>query len=350
MGRSGQLPRTLPPPVAPHSPAPPLPHFPSARKRRRSARLNPPSLWDAIRNDDIDRCLELLSEGAATPGALGPDGRLLANGTTTIDADDRYSAGLMSPLMLAIMLERVAIVKLLLSRGADSNWARPHNGVTSARIAARLGQAEVMRVLAEHGAILETPDNHGTTPAHIAAQEGHAEVMRVLAELGANIETPANDGTTPAFIAAWRGHADVINEIAKARSHLVNQTVVRGGNPPMSLLAIAVMQGHCETARALLLLGAPVTAHELKQRTGPNAPGDARQLRADIQSWAATALAQHRTFGVFLHGCSAHEGIALSKLGGVEGVRVHVGAFVGVVVGDELRRLRAGECQPKVKN
>ena len=88
------------------------------------------------------------------------------------------------------------------------------------------------------------------------------------------------------------------------------------------------------------LLGAPVTTRDLKQRA--NARAEARQLRADLQDWAADALAQHRTFhDTFLHGCSAHEGIALAALGGVAEVREEIGAFVGIVVGAELRRLRA---------
>ena len=42
-------------------------------------------------------------------------------------------------------------------------------------------------------------------------------------------------------------------------------------------------------------------------------------LRADLQAWVADALTQHRTFhDTFLHGCSAHEGIALAMLGGLE--------------------------------
>ena len=90
----------------------------------------------------------------------------------------------------------------------------------------------------------------------------------------------------------------------------------------------------------LVLLGAPVTIRDLKQYT--NAPSDARQLRADLQAWAADALTQHRTFhDTFLFGCSAHEGIALAALGGVDEVREEISAFVGIVVGAELRRLRA---------
>ena len=83
-----------------------------------------------------------------------------------------------------------------------------------------------------------------------------------------------------------------------------------------------------------------MTIRDLKQYI--NAHADARQLRTDLQAWCADALTQHRTFhDTFLFGCSAHEGIALAALGGVDEVREEIGAFVGIVVGAELRRLRA---------
>ena len=90
----------------------------------------------------------------------------------------------------------------------------------------------------------------------------------------------------------------------------------------------------------LLLLGAPITARDYKQYS--NADGDTRQLRADLQAWAADALVQHRTFhDTFLFGPSAHEDIALAALGGVQEVREDIAAFAGIVVGKELRRTRA---------
>ena len=128
------------------------------------------------------------------------------------------------------------------------------------------------------------------------------EVVRLLAELGASVKTPNNAGWTP--------------------------------------LAICADEAHFQTTQTLLLLGAPVTVRDLKQYSA-NA-GDTRQLRADIQAWAADALTQHRTFhDTFLHGTSAHEGIALAALGGVAEVREQIAEFVGIVVGAELRHLRA---------
>ena len=97
---------------------------------------------------------------------------------------------------------------------------------------------------------------------------------------------------------------------------------------------------HFEATKALLLLGAPVTIEDLKQYG--HATGDARQLRADLQAWAADALVQHRTFtSTFLFGCSAHGDIALTILEGEEELRAQVAEFVGIVVGKELRRTRA---------
>ena len=56
------------------------------------------------------------------------------------------------------------------------------------------------------------------------------------------------------------------------------------------------------------------------------------------------ALAQHRAFqSTFLYGCSVHDDIALAALGGVPGVCELIAQFAGVVVGAELRRVRAAQ-------
>ena len=160
-------------------------------------------------------------------------------------------------------------------------------------------------LLAELGLNVKTPDTDGATPAFMAALNGHAVVLRLLAKLGADVQTPRNDGCRP--------------------------------------LAISAACAHLSATQTLLLLGAPVAVMDLRQYT--EAPGNTRQLRADLQTWAADALTQHRTFhDTFLHGTSAHEvphPILLSMLGGVGGVRERIGSFVGVFVGTELRHLRA---------
>ena len=169
------------------------------------------------------------------------------------------------------------------------------------------------------------------------------------------------------------------------------------------------MTAHRANARAtqtLLLLGAPVTPHDLMVHT--NAHGNTRQLRVDLQAWAADTLSQHRSFhDTFLFGCSAHPSTSVTEepvtltipllpsnhltpplgsttfttgpiydadgalitetitttlapstvtttitrtrttnpylpiIGDLEHIRIEIAAYVGIVVGAELRHLRA---------
>ena len=90
----------------------------------------------------------------------------------------------------------------------------------------------------------------------------------------------------------------------------------------------------------------PIAIYDLTQRS--HAPGNTRQLRADLQAWAADALVQHRAFhGTFLTGCFARTtpmdttNPYLPLLAGMPGFLEKIAAFVGIVVGVELRRTRA---------
>ena len=146
--------------------------------------------------------------------------------------DGATSAGLASPLLLAVFLKHLPIVDLLLRRGADPDWARPHNGSTATFVAAQSPHEEVVRVLAEHGANLDTPNTRGRTPVWIAAQSNHVEVVRVLASHGANLNTPTfTSGSTPACVAAQEGRAHVMRVLAEHGANL--DTPDNGGLTPI---------------------------------------------------------------------------------------------------------------------
>ena len=128
----------------------------------------------------------------------------------------------------------------------------------------------------------------------------------------------------------------------------------------MCALAVSARWHQPEAAKTLLLLGAPVTANDLKRYH--NAAGDTRQLRADLQAWAADALVQHYTFRAsFLFGvsvgartlltptstrqtrrrCERVDGNSLGVLAGKDGPLAHIAGFAGIVMGLELGRVRA---------
>jgi len=198
-----------------------------------------------------------------------------------------------------------------------------------------------VKVLAELGACVKTPNNNGPTLVYIAAQEGHAETVRVLAELGGCVKTPNKYGFTPVLIAAQHGHAKVIRLLAVLKADLTATT--NRGNTPLALSAGHV---HFEATKALLLLGVPITIQDLKHHS--SAPGNTRRLRVDLQAWAADALVQHRAFhGTFLTGCFARTtpamktNLYLPQLSGKPGLLEKIAEFVGIVVGAELRHTRA---------
>ena len=94
----------------------------------------------------------------------------------------------------------------------------------------------------------------------------------------------------------------------------------------------------------------PITIEDFKQQPEEEEDADARQLRADLGAWADEALTQHRVFcQTFLLGCLAPCGrpadpcgppTNLPHLAGVPGLREEIGVMLGVVVGEELRRIR----------
>ena len=88
--------------------------------RTTKMRRTPLCLFRAIRKGDLGGVEAALRDGASV------------DSTTTAEEGefDNLSAGLLSALMLAIEVGGgLGIVKLLLERGADVHWARPHNNV-----------------------------------------------------------------------------------------------------------------------------------------------------------------------------------------------------------------------------
>ena len=89
---------------------------------------------------------------------------------------------------------RVALIRALLSRGADPN----------ARLVKTPPRVGYSQLGVEHRVVGVNP-YPGATPFLLAAMAGDVEVMRVLAENGADPRLAANDKTTPLMVAAGLG-------------------------------------------------------------------------------------------------------------------------------------------------
>jgi ankyrin repeat protein len=131
-----------------------------------------------------------------------------------------------TPLIEAIELNNLVIVKKLLVNGANPN--------------------------APSRAILDEPWWYN--PIHIAAQMGNIEVFKVLVNYGANMNVINNDNWTVLCYAARNGSLEIVkyvlalNELKNQKSTLVDFPSEKGWNP----LCCAVNEGHFDVAKVFL--------------------------------------------------------------------------------------------------
>ncbi|RYP66116.1 hypothetical protein DL769_006113 [Monosporascus sp. CRB-8-3] len=190
-----------------------------------------PLLWAAA-NGRL-AVLKLLVEKGAQLEARGKDG-----GT---------------PLMIAARDGHKVVARLLIENGAQLE--AKYDGSTSLIIAAENRHEAVARLLIEKGAQLEARDKNGWTPLMIAAESGHEAMARLLVEKGAQLEAE-NDGWTPLMFAAAHGYEAVARLLIKKGAQL--ETKYDGLTP----LIIAAANGHEVVTRLLVENGAQVEAKD----------------------------------------------------------------------------------------
>jgi uncharacterized protein len=138
---------------------------------------------DAVMAGDQDAVRALLKDGADVNSAQG-DG--------------------MTALHWAAMKDLVDVAEMLLYAGANPKATTRMGGYTPLLLAAKNGNAAMIRVLAKGGADVKATTSTGVTPLMLAAQSGIAEAVKVLIESGAdvNAKESARQETALMFAAA----------------------------------------------------------------------------------------------------------------------------------------------------
>ena len=144
--------------------------------------------------------------------------KLLLEAGAQFDAKDTMRQT--TPLMWAAEQGHADVIKLLVAAGADLNastiveeakkrrgvsYEQGDNfhtgGVTPLVLAARQGNLDAVKVLAENGADLNKAAGDGSTAMLVAIQNGHYNVARYLVEKGADINKANEKGWTPLYLA-----------------------------------------------------------------------------------------------------------------------------------------------------
>jgi ankyrin repeat protein len=132
--------------------------------------------------------------------------RLLADKSFEIDAliDGRQPA-----LHLAMQEEQIDIVRVLLEYGADINSIGYH-GWTPLHVAAAIGNLKLTELCLFHGASVRALTDTAQTPLHKACSSKNVGVVKALLEAGAEKEAMNSRGMRPIHVAAHQNSLDTV--------------------------------------------------------------------------------------------------------------------------------------------
>jgi RNA polymerase sigma factor (sigma-70 family) len=131
-------------------------------------------------------------------------------------------------LSAAAQFNHKEVVQLLLDRGADASGRSKQCvsreievavGSTPLRLAALKGYREIVKLLLEHGAIVDASGQTGRTALHWASLKGRREIVKLLLDHGADIYAKDELGRSPFDWALIRGQLEVANLL---REHFVS--------------------------------------------------------------------------------------------------------------------------------
>ena len=128
-------------------------------------------------------------------------------------------------LLQAASSGNISDVQIYVRRDPASVQRPAENGMLPIHLAAMHGRGEVIRILLEAGADVDTPQAQtGGKPLQYAAAEGHLEAARILLDAGADVDSTDNLGRTPLMWAASQGHEPVIEELLERGADVNRQT------------------------------------------------------------------------------------------------------------------------------
>ncbi len=174
-----------------------------------AAYYNEPEIAHALAQRRTD--LDIFEASAAS--VLSRVQALIAQQPDLINA---YAPDGFQPLGLAAFFGHTSIAEFLLSKGAMVNSPsqnRMHVMPLHSAIANR--RTEIIKLLLDHGADVNTTQADDFTPLHEAAQNEMLEVSQWLLDRGAKVNAKLADGKTPLALAIEYKHDEVAELLRK---------------------------------------------------------------------------------------------------------------------------------------
>lgn len=197
---------------------------------------------------------ELQSVSGSALGTLDTDDNNIAH----ILAEAKNASELLrktglKPLLTARNKLGQTPIHVLLNHQRQTNYYS-EEGTTKLKERDQLFLRQVQELLIENPELLSvSADSNGDSLLHYVARNGYSELLPVLKELKATVESLNNHkGQTPLHLAAMYGHDEMVAELLKEYPGLIN-TQDKYGN---TALHYASINGNIETIKKLAFAGA----------------------------------------------------------------------------------------------
>ncbi|XP_042216787.1 uncharacterized protein LOC121862540 isoform X2 [Homarus americanus] len=156
------------------------------------------------------------------------------------------------PLHFACRTDNLALIRLLLARGADIHSTDEEGGFGALHFAAYYDQPEIAKLLIDKGVDIEASSLEKWRPIHRAALRDNTRVIEVLLDAGADINAPGSFGNRAVHFAATRGQIATLKILAERNCDLCGLENL-GGNAVMS----AASGGRLQTVQWLVQQNVP---------------------------------------------------------------------------------------------
>ena len=128
-----------------------------------------------------------------------------------VDINNNNGLGIGPPLLYAVDKGKIEIVELLLDNGADIDSIDVSHQ-TALMVASGMGHFDIVELLLKRGANVNATENDGYTALIHASsgEDGHPEIVKLLLEKGADVNAPENEGYTALIYASQNGHTEIV--------------------------------------------------------------------------------------------------------------------------------------------
>uniref|UniRef100_A0A158PNG3 ANK_REP_REGION domain-containing protein n=1 Tax=Anisakis simplex TaxID=6269 RepID=A0A158PNG3_ANISI len=160
------------------------------------------------------------------------------------------------PINYAILYNNIPLIKKLLERNTQQQIKHVDgNGDTLLHLACRKSEDEIVQLIVDRGGFDVNQTNAmGWTALHEVACNGDEKALKIMIKLQADANIHDQEDRTPLHVAAERGHTQVAEMLIDKFGGSIGARTRDGS----TLLHIAALYGHADTALAFLKRGVPL--------------------------------------------------------------------------------------------